>query len=447
MADHAFARAESGQDQAVDATCGAVIFLTYFPTRMGLISIGRVIRLAGCWCAMFLMVLAAHANVDEFTAGYVVNSQKDTVRGFVRLRGHEFDVKNCVFKKTLLDPVVQYSPGDIIAYGGGSKYFRSFRRITNDGEQLFFIQNIFQGKVNLYYYGSDAFFIESQGVIEELLETKKEVFQDGRTFVIRQRLFLATLENAMQDCPTMHKQISMTIIQRKSLLTLLKKYHECIGVVIQEPTREEEGSLQVRMGLSIGATSTNLRWQDSDDPRYVFFGRPTSSQISPSAGFWVEIWNPSVSTRFRLRTGLDLLLSNSSQSNARTLAGLKYDFTLATARLQVPVQMKYFIGRHLYLQGGAAVGTFLSFDDDLRISAYPTGGFVQQEKGLNPAAVVVFLNGGLGYEWRMNNRAFFVEADFKQNLIDISQGAAQNTPAIQFTTYGLNLGIALKKDL
>jgi hypothetical protein len=159
-----------------------------------------------------------------------------------------------------------------------------------------FLQTMFQGSKNLYYYsdksGKQNFYIR-QWPDFELLVYKKYLGQDKQSSVsagavnqIREnKTFIGQLSLYFQDCPSMQSKINAATYDKRSLEGLFKSYYECSKVNLSYQYVKEKP--KTYFGVIAGMSITNLKLKSSEDP-------------------WQYIANVDYSTSYNFTGGLSL---------------------------------------------------------------------------------------------------------------------------------------------
>ena len=125
--------------------------------------IGRLI-LAIAMLAIFATTTMAQTNPKP---GYIITNDGDTVRGIIDFRTNEKLSKQCDFWANGGSEGKIYKPGDIegFRFDNGGKYFVTRRLALFGDPQLYFVEFMVQGKMNLYcvaYDRDEYFFFERE---------------------------------------------------------------------------------------------------------------------------------------------------------------------------------------------------------------------------------------------------------------------------------------------
>ena len=368
---------------------------------------------------LVITVISFHAKAfqNDFEEGYIVKSPNDTIKGYIEIKDHAFNTKNCVFKNTMDASPTIYSPGDLVAYGTtNKKYFRSYSDASlNVSGNKVFLECAFKGKVNLFFYKSQ-YFIEFDNSIKELVEVKDQVQKDGKSFVIKRPVYRSVLQAAMVDCKDTYQNVSTVALNKKSLIDLFKKYHACAGAnfSIDESTSEKPS---LRMGLSGSILYSSMKFSSGAagfSTGHAALDNSSATDVSFVPSIWIELFRPGFSRKFRVRTGINYYSPASyNVINESSSTGLRKEFSLKISRIEVPILLKYFFTREskgFYVVGGLGIGGILTFDDDLKTYTYPGNSYLSGSTALEPNSIVFQVSGGLGFEMPVGNRSLFIEA-------------------------------------
>src|SRR5690242_13856117 len=87
------------------------------------------------------------SNDEQFLPGYIVQSSGDTLSGYVLVKDHFFNTRNCVFRPENANSSKPYLPGEVLAYGIRNKgYYKLSEISTSTGLTKVFLECIVQGR-------------------------------------------------------------------------------------------------------------------------------------------------------------------------------------------------------------------------------------------------------------------------------------------------------------
>lgn len=145
---------------------------------------------------------------DNYNKGYIITLKQDTVQGLINLRTDKINAACCMFKSDMDASPVIYYPGDIQEYhfvNDGKLYVSRSVELSHGSTVQLFLECLFQGMKNLYYYESEDnkefYFIESHDRLVKLDAPLIENTQsDGRTFKKEVNRYIPTLHYVFRDC-------------------------------------------------------------------------------------------------------------------------------------------------------------------------------------------------------------------------------------------------------
>ena len=122
---------------------------------------------------------------DNYNKGYIITLKQDTVQGLINLRTDKINAACCMFKSDMDASPVIYYPGDIQEYhfvNDGKLYVSRSVELSHGSTVQLFLECLFQGMKNLYYYESEDnkefYFIVTAAVNnKKLLERTIECFR------------------------------------------------------------------------------------------------------------------------------------------------------------------------------------------------------------------------------------------------------------------------------
>ena len=397
---------------------------------------------------MNLLPFQALASKSDFAPGYIVTLEKDTIEGFIEIKDHAFNARNCVFKATINAAPIIYSPQQLEAYGiRGKMYFRSFTTpILSTENRKVFLECIVRGKVSLFFL-NDSFFIEHDSSIEQLIEINEEINQVGKSFNRSRPVFKSTLQGAMSDCKTIHQDIATVELTRKSLIRLILKYNSCQGINANIFDANTD-KMAIRFGLSASAMYSHLKFASGGSSDFSFIDRtaiPPNTSFVPSA--WIEIWRPGISSKFRWQTGLNYYSSTYKGAYESNAIGLRYEFTLSNSRIELPIKLKYLISNDnngFYLTVGIGLNKFTAWKDEVVVKVVPSYSFLRSHSSLENKSFFIQFIAGVGMELPLKDRSVFIEGN-----IGMTEGILtpkSNSPEANISAFIVTVGFPLNKN-
>jgi hypothetical protein len=378
---------------------------------------------------------------DEFLPGYVVTSKGDTIQGSILIKDHFFNTRNCFFKQTESSTPKQYLIEEVSAYGiKGKKYFKRATIKSQSATADVFLECIISGSSSLFSF-EKSFFLEHQGKIQELSIDKRMVTKENRTFAVNVNTYRSYLQEALNDCQTIHSLISSSDLTRKDLKKIFLAYYACNGQPFSEFESDNTG-YKVNFNLAIGTALSSVAVSGGGGSYYFLDGKGPTFTYPIVVNFLFEFSQISIKDKFKVRTGLVVFFSNNKLIFEQT-GNLIYDLTIDNIRLELPIVARYNLGtsnKGFYLVGGFGLNTFLKWDENLQVKVYSTGYVVSDSSDLHRGLLFPSLMGGTGYNFAINNRNLFVEADY--NGTQILNKKSDNSPTSSFTNFGIRVGMS-----
>lgn len=235
-----------------------------------------------------LLFLVSHmiSAQNNYSPGYIITLEQDTVHGLIDLRTDKMNARCCVFKQDADASPTAYYPGDIWGYrfeDEGKLYISHSIELKHDSvaNQLF-LECLFQGMKNLYYYEDDDneefYFLESQGRLVKLdAPVIEKTEEDGRKFKKEVNRYIPTLHYVFRDSPTLHDKIDHTPFTHKGLIDLVRTYHDtvcnsedkCITLTAKEDKPKLRVTVTPYVGLLHYAFLDDLKEYGNPDLAYL----------------------------------------------------------------------------------------------------------------------------------------------------------------------------------
>ena len=207
--------------------------------------------------------LNANSN-NDFKEGYIISLNGDTTKGFLLVQISRNASEQCVFKPNANSANTIYKPGEIAGYRylNGKYYISKEINIDSTTKKVVFLEFLIKGIASIYYYmdNEEHYYIEKYpNSLVELTEKERTFFDEGtsgregsHTYIMPSK-YKGKLMFALQDCPSINKEIQNTRLTHKSLIKLTKDYHEKVcnseSCIIYEKINT---SAKVRFGVLMG---------------------------------------------------------------------------------------------------------------------------------------------------------------------------------------------------
>ena len=226
---------------------------------------------------LLFFVLVLFSNIllaqNDFRKGFVIIQQGDTLYGEIDYKGSLSMSEVCIFRLNENEPIIRYSPLDIIAYRFiDSKYF-VLRKIDN---KKVFLEYLINGIVNIYFLRDekgDRFFIDKEGEkISEIPYDERIINIYGRELKYKSTKHIGVLGYYMKDAPELQKEINKIEKPKyESLVKLAEDYHHyvCKGeeCIIYKENLKSEIFLSSVCGII-----NFINMDDIKDKNYFLYG-------------------------------------------------------------------------------------------------------------------------------------------------------------------------------
>jgi len=200
---------------------------------------------------LFVIIVNNCFSQDNWQSGYIIKNKNDTIYGLIdNSKDSKKNSSKCYFKKDATSEVQVFNPKDLLAYRFIDGKFFITKKIAlsnNDSNQIsaiksvkieeiggidsvqtVFLEFLIQGKVNVYHYrddyNEDHYFIEKDGVLSELKNTRETQVADNKEAITEKKEYIGLLTYVMQDA-NMQSDILESELYPESLINIAKKYH------------------------------------------------------------------------------------------------------------------------------------------------------------------------------------------------------------------------------
>ena len=244
----------------------------------------------------------------DFREGYIVTLKNDTVYGLIDFSSPQNNARQCFFREDSLSEVRKHTPYELSAYAfNNSKYYISKRIPFADSSQLFYLEYLIDGIINLYYFndlGEDQYFIEKDDQLYPLTNEKTVYKKDGKNYKKESKKYIGTLKWLMQDANQLFKEIDKTDFNHLSLIQTTQDYHdmvcddkECI-VYYKKQKKLNDSKWRIGVGVSIEYIYTKVEMSTKfsnntlisspgHHSRYVYVLNNTNAHFTSGSGSFV----------------------------------------------------------------------------------------------------------------------------------------------------------------
>ncbi|MBL7841686.1 MAG: outer membrane beta-barrel protein [Cyclobacteriaceae bacterium] len=379
---------------------------------------------------LFLSLFLAVQNVfcqEDFRPGYVVNQNKDTLRGFILYSEGNSKFISCYFKKNLEESATVYTPAQLVGYRlDNDAYFtvRSIKTGSNFNE-LFFAEILVKGRVTLFRIYERFYLEDDELKVFPLDENIQEVEKGSKKYIRNDYKYVGILNWKFSDCPEAKHKVKNTKLKERELTELFELYNSCFAQT-STSFKSQKAWSQSYVGLTGGFISTTIL--NSGDLASFIDESQFKNDKSIFIGLSYIFSSPRISERFSLN--IDFIFQKASYQSVtsspetRDIVALKYNL------LRTPLSFSYhFINsrRKLipFIGGGASLTLYTNLKSYWQHEQIYTNTvvidrsesfFSYKKNTLRP-----FLEGGLSYN-RSGNFLFSLRAQYHYGTSVIDNG-------------------------
>lgn len=379
-------------------------------------------RLKRIICFRFLMMLLTSFSSicaqEGSQKGYIITRDNDTIRGFIQnVNVNQFVV--CSFKSNTSLKVMNYLPGDILAYRfeNNGKFFVSKEVPTISGKKVFFVEYLIKGKANIYFRrdNTDHYYIQKEGDdLTELTEPPVLTKNEAGVMYYKPQKYTGKLKYVLSDCPDLYDEIDGIKLYPTQLIKLAKDYHDKVCDSSKCIVFERKiNPVKFNFGLLAGVSYNDFVF-NSENYMDMNFGK--------FFGFKLELENIFFSLeRMTISTGIilqnfstyrfhtDVYRANNVFYDEKTITNID----MKTTSLKMPLSINYTFSQtkfRPYVGLGATNTFYISQNKDLFVSDY----------NFYFGKAIPFYHlgilGSVGMKYRLNqNHSVFVELNYENS--------------------------------
>ncbi|MDO3693343.1 hypothetical protein QVZ41_00585 [Wenyingzhuangia sp. chi5] len=213
--------------------------------------------------------------------GYIINQQKDTIKGLINYLDWDKTPIKINFKSKLTEKDINYTPKDIVEFSVNHQKFisTSAKTLSNSNktnqlsyspkikltENHVFLQTIYGGVKSLYQYisptGIESFYIKKDNTYEILIYNKYLKKQKSTNITVEQNFYIEQLKNYFKNSiPLKESDFKNTKYNLSSLSHLFEKFYK-INLTKTSYKKAKE-KIDIEFGLTIGASIGILNTDD-----------------------------------------------------------------------------------------------------------------------------------------------------------------------------------------
>jgi hypothetical protein len=359
----------------------------------------------------FLLINPSYGQ-ENFQPGYIINLNRDTIKGFIDNRMWDVNPKAVTFRATQTAENSNYSPIDIIAFGINGEVYESGIVNVDDGPydiqdlnyqkelhyrtDTIFLYTLIQGDKSLYYYkekfGKENFFIRRDSKIE-LLVFKRYLtdIHEGistNTGVVTNNRYVRQLAFYFQNCPALQPEINKAEYRKESLSSLFLAYYDCSKSHIA--FQKKMNKPRIELGAVGGMSLTKLKFIGPDDYAYLTtLNFPRSKNLAfglyfniilPRAQEKWSIYNEVLYSSFKVSGVYDESKTEARPYLKTSTLGFSY------LKLNNMLRYKYKVRNvFVFINGGLSTGVAIAETNTSRTvsTLYTPNKFISEGKALN----------------------------------------------------------------
>ena len=284
--------------------------------------------------AFILLGLTLRAQ-NDFRTGYIVISEKDTIRGEINCSGKLKSYKLCKFKTN--GEIRKYTPEELIAYSiTDDKSFVS--GIVPDS----FVEILVKGNLSLYKHDKDFYVKTNLGEIHKLSEgvKKTDYVEESKIDKVRWK---GTLSYILSDCKASAMKPEQYRLSEKCLVELISDYNICKGDNFTV-TKEKKQWNKITLGIIGGLQFEKLKSDVFDEDAISFFDSKYT-YTTPFIGVMMNVVSPRISDKLSFQTEF--------QFSQYSFSGVNFEYSEATPiyykhalkleynKVSIPISLRY----------------------------------------------------------------------------------------------------------
>lgn len=374
-----------------------------------------------------LLISVRSFSQKDFAEGYLVDSSRDTLRGFILDHSDRRFGQNIQFKKSLQDNALDYpleSVRSIYLKPYDDYYFSrtlSIDKKPNRPENLeigsarhivvetVMIRLIAGGKINLYSYLDEDkklhFFVEKGEKTEELEDVK---FLTNDRAPAELKIYVGTLISLTSDCPKV--VVGNLDLQESSLKRLVDKYNACFSTTAYVRKKEKT---RLQVGVLLGGKSSQYMYIGTDNTINNAYSIPSATAVNFGStttgiiGIYADLLSARTTNPYV--AGFQLLYQQSGSFSGSLHQPNSYDKSYSTklAWVTTGINVKYYPLKRknfpLYLKVGIGLDIVTSSNAAAVYNDLSTAFSTRTAKFIDYASSGLDYNIGLGASF---NRAF-----------------------------------------
>jgi hypothetical protein len=324
---------------------------------------------------IILTSLLPHTSIGQsnYISGYIINSESDTIDGFIDYRNWAKNPLEIQFKTDTQSTSANYSPSEINGFGAMNEIYVSgvvelFDKSEYDessSKTLFktktdtvFLQALVMGEKSLFHFqnsnGVNFFYILQDSSYNLLIYRKFTKHTDQGNVVKENNKYLGQLNLYLYDCETIFSKLEKTSYDKQNLTKLFSYYYSHSNAEITYNKNVEK--IQTKIGVLVGGSRSAL-WFKSPNNFQTLVSTGFSSSLDFSGGVSFEFVLPRNRRKWSIYT--DLIYTSYDVSGVTDHTGFETTSNFKNSYIKLNTMIKYTIpikGISLFLNGGMSNG-------------------------------------------------------------------------------------------
>lgn len=365
--------------------------------------------------SFFALILSV--NAQNFTKGYILKKDGNRIDGWIAYRTDKLNATECLFKSELNNESEKFYPSDILEYHltdarDGDKYYISKTVKIEKEDKTVFLDFLLQGVMNLYYYAGSSqkyYLLESDG--EEILaitQNPEFVYQgaDKGIYYGTDTKYKGFLKYQFKDYPEIAKMTDDTDFSHKSMIKLVKAYHDQTCESEEECVvfagKGAQSSIKVKFSAYAGINYIS----SFEVAQMILVERDfTATKVTPVVGAQVNLYLPRLSNSVSFFADLSLSNLKGESKKVTNSSDNILSFSTLVASLKGGFRYTYPKGKIRPMVEGGATYTGL-FNKDLDFENNLTGAKDVRENQLAKGYLGIYLGAGVDFKLAKENFIF-----------------------------------------
>jgi hypothetical protein len=329
---------------------------------------------------------------DNYTKGYVIDNQQDTIHGLINYGNWEHNPFRIEFKNHENNVSTVFTPTDIKEFRVSDEIYVSgfveaentplvthkleenpSLKISND---TIFLQTLIRGEKSLFYYNNRDdranFYIEANGEYKLLVHKRYLTKVRGKEYRTKNEKYLGQLSDYLKDCQSISSQIENSTYQRKTLMKLFQYYYKCAPK--KKDFEKKIGKIRTEFGAIGGLSMSSVNFSST---RFLYLiNGDYGPSINPTLGLYLDVIIPRNSGRLSIHNELLLTSLNATHQydtfeneDIYTKNDIEIGFTYL--KMNNLIRYKYFLKDQLalYLNAGMANGLMIAEKNSNKVAS------------------------------------------------------------------------------